>query len=147
MRQHGPLGSGTAIWTCLTASNHENHEIPSCDKTCPSAGLRAQHFNEHALHTEPCLISKECYSCPSSRSDSRILSSSCLKAALATHNLDTKGLAYVHVRIITLRAWASLRKQESSASHCQVSIARQRSEFASETSIGPCLRSSKHEIP
>ena len=37
-------------------------------------------------------------------------------------------------------------KQESSASHCQVSIARQRSEFASETSPGPRLRSSDHEI-
>ena len=64
VRQHGPLGSGTVIWPCLTASNHAIHDIPSCDKSCSSAGLSAQHFNEHALHTRPCLIPKECYAIP-----------------------------------------------------------------------------------
>ena len=76
VRQHGPLGSGTVIWPCTAASNHGIHENPSCDETCPSAGLRTQHFNEHALHTEPCLIPNECYFSPASRSDSCILSTS-----------------------------------------------------------------------
>ena len=31
-------------------------------------------------------------------------------------------------------------------SHCQVSIARQRSEFASQTSTGPCLTASEHQV-
>ena len=41
---------------------------------------------------------------------------------------------------------ASKGKQESSVSHCWATIARQRSEFASETSIWPCLTASNHEI-
>ena len=41
---------------------------------------------------------------------------------------------------------ASKGKQKSSVSHCWASIARQRSEFASQTSIWPCLTASNHEI-
>ena len=78
---------------------------------CPPAGLRTQHFNEHALHTEPCLIPKECYSSPASRSDSWIMSTSCLKGALATNMFAPKGAAYSHGCIITLRAEASGKKQ------------------------------------
>ena len=57
VRQHGPLGSGTVIWACLAASNHEIHEITSCDEIPSSAGIRAQHFDEHALLGQCSLIS------------------------------------------------------------------------------------------
>ena len=93
-----------SIWSCLTSSNHEIHEIPSSDKTCPPAGLRAQHFNEHALHTEPHLIPKDCYPSPSSRSDSWILSISCLKVRLAISTFGRRSHVSSQARIITLRA-------------------------------------------
>ena len=48
------------------------------------------------------------------------------------------------VRIITLRALASKRKQRSS--DWFFNIARQRGPLGPETSSGPCLTASNHEI-
>ena len=42
-RQRGPLGSDTAIWACLTASNHEIRLYLSCDEIFPPANLRIRH--------------------------------------------------------------------------------------------------------
>ena len=50
-RQRGPMGSGTSIWPCLTAYNHEIHEILSRDEVCPPAGLRAHDNNRHGACT------------------------------------------------------------------------------------------------
>ena len=83
VRQHTKIASEMSPGPCLTASKHEKSRNPSSDKTCSPAGLRTQHFNEHALLGEPCLIPNECYSSPASRSDRWILSTSCLKGPLA----------------------------------------------------------------
>ena len=85
VRQHTKIASERSSGLCLTASKHEKSRNPSSDKTCSAAGLRTQHFNEHALLGEPCLIPKECYSSPASRSDRWILSTLHLKHLLATH--------------------------------------------------------------
>ena len=50
-RQRGPLGPDTAIWACLTASNHEIHQYSSCDGTCPARDLSTRDNNKHAVHT------------------------------------------------------------------------------------------------
>ena len=50
-RQRGPLGSDTAIWACLTASNHEIRQYSSCDRTCPPRDLYTRDNNKHAVHT------------------------------------------------------------------------------------------------
>ena len=88
-----------------------NHHTMTTHETCSPAGLCTQHFNEHTLHTEPCLVPNECYSSPASRSDSWIMSTSCLKGALAINMFAPKGAAYSHGCIITLRAEASGKKQ------------------------------------
>ena len=49
-------------------------------------------------------------------------------------------------RIITLRALASKRKQNSSASHVIFNIARQRGPLGSDMAIWACLTASNHEI-
>ena len=85
MRQHTKIASERSSGLCLTASKHEKSRNPSSGNTCSSAGLRTQHFNEHALLGEPCLIPNECYSSPASRSDRWILSTLHLKHLLATH--------------------------------------------------------------
>ena len=50
-RQHGPLGPDTAIWACLTVSNHEIHEYSSCDGTCSPRDLSTRDNNKHSVHT------------------------------------------------------------------------------------------------
>ena len=85
VRQHTKIASEMPFGLCLTASKYENSRNPSADKSCSAAGLRAQHFNEHALQREPCLIPKECYSSPASRSDRWILSTLHVKHLFATH--------------------------------------------------------------
>ena len=57
-----------------------------------------------------------------SRSDISIKSPSRLKTARATKMFGHKGMPNTHSTIITLRAWASLRKQESSVSHYWISL-------------------------
>ena len=85
VRQHTKIASERSSGLCLTASKHEKSRNPSSDKSCSAAGLRTQHFNENALLGEPCLIPKECYYSPASRSDRWILSTLHLKHLLATH--------------------------------------------------------------
>jgi len=77
----------------------------------PSAGLRAQHFNGHALKTQPSLIPKVSYSIPSPRSDGGILSTTRLNALFAINSFAPKWPAISPATIITLRAEASERKQ------------------------------------
>ena len=139
MRPHGHLGSGTFIWHCLAVSNREIHEIDPImthHESCPPVGLCTQHFNEHALQTEPCLIPKECYPSPASRYDGWILRISWLKGPLAINMFGPMGAAYSHGRIITLRAAASLRKQVSSASHVLSSLCASTDPWALEWSFG-----------
>ena len=50
-RQRGPLGSDTAIWPCLTASNHEISQYSSCDGIFPSVHLCTRDNNKHGAHT------------------------------------------------------------------------------------------------
>ena len=50
-RQRGPLGPEKAIWPRLTASNHEIHKNPSCDKSYPPVDLCTRDNNRHAVHT------------------------------------------------------------------------------------------------
>ena len=50
------------------------------------------------------------------------------------------------IRIIHLRASASLGKQEELCESCDINIARQRGPLGSETSIWACLTASNHEI-
>ena len=69
-----------------------------------------------------------------------------MKTCLAIYSFASQGRPAFPVRIITLRALASLRKQRSSASHVLFIIARQRGPLGSETSILPCLTASNHEI-
>ena len=50
-RQRGPLGPEKAIGACPTASNHEIHKNPSCDKFCSPVDLCTRDNNKHAVHT------------------------------------------------------------------------------------------------
>ena len=72
----------------------------------------------------------------SSNSDRRILSTSCLKARLAINSLASTWHAIFPGIIITLRAWASKRKQGSSASHVLSSLRASADPWASELSFG-----------
>ena len=92
------------------------------------------------------LIPKLCYFSPASRSDRWIRSTSRLKTRLATHSFGPERGCSSPVRIITLRALTSLRKQRSSASHVLFNIARQRRPLGPETVIWPCLTASNHDI-
>ena len=62
-------------------------------------------------------IPKLGYLRPSSKSDSRILSTSQKKTPVAIDSFDPRCMPNPHSTIITLRAAASLRKQMSSVSH------------------------------
>ena len=62
-RQRGFLSPGTSIWACLTASNHEIHEIPSCDEIYPSAELRAHDNNRHGTNTASNLDTQGMFIC------------------------------------------------------------------------------------
>ena len=55
-RQRGPLGSETSIWPCLTASNHEIHEILSYDEDCPPVDLHIRDVGCHELLAQLSLI-------------------------------------------------------------------------------------------
>ena len=134
--QRGPLGIQAVIWACLTASNHEIHQILSCDETCSRAGLRAQHFDEHAFHTGSCLIPNECYSSPPSRSDGWIRSTSHLKTSLAMNMFAPLGGLFIPVRIITLRAELLKWKQGSSAIHVLATLRVSADPWASRRSFG-----------
>ena len=69
-----------------------------------------------------------------------------MKTRLATHSFGLRGQLLPPVRIITLRALASKRKQSSSASHMLFNIARQRGPLGPEKAIWACLTASNHEI-
>ena len=83
------------------------------------------------------LIPKVCYSCPLSWSDVRIMSTSSLKHLLAINSFASIWHAIFPGPIITLRAWASKRKQGSSASHVLSSLRASADPWASERSFWP----------
>ena len=85
VRQHKTNAYEMSSGPCPTASKHDKSRNPSSEKSCPPAGLRTQHFNEHALQGEPCLIPNESYSSPASRSDRWILGTLHLKHLFATY--------------------------------------------------------------
>ena len=50
-RQRGPLGPDTAIWACLTASNHEIRQYSSRDEIFDPADLCIRDNKRHGAHT------------------------------------------------------------------------------------------------
>ena len=70
------------------------------------------------------LVPEVCSSSPSCNYDSRTLITSHLKTLLATYKFAPIGMPDSFSTIITLQAWASLRKQQSSVSHFWIHIVR-----------------------
>ena len=98
-----------------------------------------------ALTQDHSLIPKLCYLSGASNSDVRILSTWQKKTSIAINSCVFLGLLSLCAQYYSSSS-ASKGKQKSSVSHCWTTIARQRNEFASETSIWPCLTASNHEI-
>ena len=89
------------------------------------------------LPLEASLTPKLCYSWPSSKSDSTILRTSCLKHEFATNMFAPNCRCSSPARIITLRARASKRTQVSSANYVLSSLRASAGPWASEGSLGP----------
>ena len=79
--------SNSALWKasgpCLTVSNHEIQENWPCDESIHQSCSATMIITNMALALDLSLVPKVCYSCPLSKSDSRILSMSHLKTLLA----------------------------------------------------------------
>ena len=135
-RQREALGIWAAIWACLTASNHEIIIILSCDQIYSSVKLRIRDVGSPELLGKLSLICLVCSLRISWRSDGWILGTSRLKALLAINMFDPNRACSFPGRIITLRAWASKRKQVSSASHRLVSLRVSADPWASELPLG-----------
>ena len=98
------MGPETSIWPCLTASGRQILIFYHVTRTCAPVVLRIRDVECPELLAELCLIPKVCPTASSSRLNRWILSSSRLKALLATNKFDSQCQPDVHGRIITLRA-------------------------------------------
>ena len=121
-RQRGPLGSETLKSRSNPGSDHGNPKHPSCDETCALVKLQIRDVGSPGVLTGPCLIPLVCSLAIWLQTNEWILSTSRLKHPLAIDSFGPHRGLSLPVRIITLRAELLIRKQWSSASHCQVSL-------------------------
>ena len=101
VRQHSDFASKVSSGPCLTASNHEIQENLPRDESVHQSCSALMITTDMPLTQDLSLIPKVCYSCPLSKSDIRILSTSRLKTRLATQSFGPRGHPESYATIIT----------------------------------------------
>ena len=145
-RQRGPLGPERSIWACLTSSEHEICQIP-----IKRTDLGASHALSYGFFGWPrCNPMKQTDNilCHTRREPKRI-EKSCDIDDKPSQIIYSFGLILPAIfpgTDISSCVCIVLLFETSSSSHVECLIARQRGPLCSETSTGPCLTASNHEI-